>query len=142
MNNYQIKSGIENMDIDAIHSYLSKESYWARGIPRNTVETSIKNSFCVGVFTDDVQIGFARFVTDYSTFAYLADVYILEQHRKKGLSKMLMTFIMEQEWTKGLRRLLLATLDAHLLYKKFGFDKPKNPEWLMELKRDNVYGNA
>nr|WP_294948711.1 GNAT family N-acetyltransferase [uncultured Mucilaginibacter sp.] len=142
MNTYQIKTGAENMDIPAIHHYLSKESYWAKGIPLDTVATSLKNSFCVGVFDKDTQVGFARFVTDYATFAYLADVYVLEEHRGKGLSKMLMQYLMELEWVKGMRRLLLATLDAHLLYQQFGFTQPPNPEWLMELKRNNVYGNG
>jgi GNAT superfamily N-acetyltransferase len=142
MNTYQIKSGLANMDIAAIHHFLSKESYWAKGIRVETVETSLKNSFCVGVFDDKIQIGFARFVTDYATFAYLADVYILKDYRGKGLSKMLMKYIMDLKWTKGLRRMLLATLDAHSLYKQFGFQSPQNPEWLMELKRSNIYENV
>jgi len=127
------------MDIAAIHNFLSKESYWAKGIPLETVEISLKNSFCAGLFDDNTQIGFARFVTDYATFAYLADVYVLKEHRGKGLSKMLMKYIMDLEWTKGLRRMLLATLDAHSLYQQFGFQSPRNPEWLMELKRNNLY---
>lgn len=139
MNTYQIKAGLENMDIAAIHNFLSKESYWAKGIPFETVETSLKNSFCVGVFDAKIQIGFARFVTDYATFAYLADVYVLKEHRGKGLSKILINHIMDLEWTKGLRRMLLATLDAHSLYKQFGFQSPENPEWLMEIKRNNLY---
>jgi GNAT superfamily N-acetyltransferase len=142
MNTYRIEAGLENMDLAAIHNFLSKESYWAKGIPLETVKTSLKNSFCVGVFDDKIQVGFARFVTDYATFAYLADVYILKEYRGKGLSKMLMKYIMDLEWTKGLRRMLLATLDAHSLYKQFGFQSPGNPEWLMELKRNNVYQNA
>jgi len=142
MNNYQIKAGMENMDIPAIHNFLTKESYWAKGIPLKTVETAIKNSFCVGVFDDKTQIGFARFVTDYATFAYLSDVYILKEHRGKGLSKMLVKSIMAQEWTKGLRRILLATFDAHSLYQQFRFKMPENPEWFMEIKRNNLYENS
>lgn len=142
MNTYQIKTGLENMDIAAIHNFLSKESYWAKGIPLQTVETSLKNSFCVGVFDDKIQVGFARFVTDYATFAYLADVYVLEDYRGKGLSKMLMNYIMDLEWTKGLRRMLLATLDAHSLYEQFEFQSPEHPEWLMEIKRNNIYENS
>jgi GNAT superfamily N-acetyltransferase len=139
MNTYRIKAGSENMDIAAIHTFLSKESYWAKGIPLETVETSLKNSFCVGVFDDKIQIGFARFITDYATFAYLADVYVLKEYRGKGLSKMLIKYMMDLEWTKGLRRMLLATLDAHSLYKRFGFESPENPGWLMEIKRNNLY---
>ena len=142
MNTYQIKAGLENMDIAAIHNFLSKESYWAKGIPLQTVETSLKNSFCVGAFNDKIQVGFARFVTDYATFAYLADVYVLEDYRGKGLSKMLMNYMMDLEWTKGLRRLLLATLDAHSLYEQFEFKSPEHPEWLMEIKRNNIYESA
>jgi GNAT superfamily N-acetyltransferase len=136
-----IKTGKENMDVKEIHRFLSEDSYWAKGIPLETVETSLKNSFCVGVFDDKIQIGFARFVTDYATFAYLADVYILKEYRGKGLSKMLMKYIMDLKWTKGLRRMLLATLDAHSLYKRFGFQSSENPEWLMEIKRNNLYEN-
>jgi GNAT superfamily N-acetyltransferase len=142
MNTYQIKAGLEHMDIAAIHNFLSIESYWAKGIPLQTVATSLKNSFCVGVFDDETQIGFARFVTDHATFAYLADVYVLEEYRGQGLSKMLMRYIMDLEWTKGLRRMLLATLDAHSLYEQFGFQSPQNPEWLMEIKRNNPYENS
>jgi GNAT superfamily N-acetyltransferase len=139
MSAYQIKAGFENMNIAAIHDYLSNQSYWAKGIPLETVRTSINNSFCVGVFDDTEQVAFARFVTDYATFAYLADVYVLEKYRGKGLSKMLMTYLMNLEWTKGLRRLLLATLDAHSLYQQFGFQSPDRPEWLMEIKRNDLY---
>ena len=139
---YQIKSGFENMDISAIHAYLSEESYWASGIPINTVEKALKHSFCVGVFLGEDQVGFARLITDYATFAYLADVYILENHRKKGLSKALMAYIMEQDWTAGLRRLSLATWDAHELYRQFGFNAPEKPEYLMEITRKNIYGKT
>jgi GNAT superfamily N-acetyltransferase len=142
MNAYHIKAELENMDIAAIHHFLSKESYWAKGIPLETVETSLRNSFCVGMFDDKIQIGFARLVTDYATFAYLADVYVLKEYRGKGLSKMLIKYVMDLEWTKGLRRMLLATLDAHSLYNRFGFQSPENPEWLMEIKRNNLYENS
>jgi len=141
MSTYQLKTGLENMDIAAIHDFLSKESYWAQGIPLETVETALKNSFCVGVFDGKIQVGFARLVTDYATFAYLADVYIRKAYRKKGLSKLLMKYIMDMEWTKGLRRILLATLDAHSLYQQFGFHLSENPEWFMEIKRNNLYVN-
>jgi GNAT superfamily N-acetyltransferase len=139
MNTYYIKAGVEEMDIAAIYDFLSNESYWAKGIPLATVKTSLQHSFCVGVFDGDRQIGFARFVTDYATFAYLADVYVLKEYRGKGLSKLLMEYMMGLEWTKGLRRLLLATFDAHALYKQYGFEPPENPEWLMEIKRKNIY---
>lgn len=139
---YQIKSGFENMDVQAIFSYLSQQSYWAQNIPLNTLQTALKNSFCVGVFKANKQVGFARLITDYATFAYLADVYILTAHRKKGLSKALMAYIMELDWVAGLRRISLATLDAHELYRRFGFDGPKKPENLMEITRPEIYSKT
>lgn len=136
---YQIKTGYENMQVAAIHHYLSQESYWAKGITMETVDTALKNSFCVGVFKQTAQVGFARLITDYSSFAYLADVYVLENHRKLGLSKAIMTHIMEQPWINGLRRISLATRDAHELYRQFGFNGPSKPEYLMEITRPDIY---
>lgn len=136
---YIIKSGFENMDTEAIYTYLSTESYWAKGIPFVTVNNAIKNSFCVGIFKEEKQVGFARLVTDYATFAYLADVYILEAHRNKGLSKALMAHIMNLDWVAGLRRISLATKDAHELYRQFGFESPAKPETLMEITRPEIY---
>src|ERR1700709_702217 len=107
MNEYCIKEGFENMDVAAIHNFLSNESYWAKFIRLETVVISLKNSFCVGLFANTTQVGFARLITDYTTFAYLADVYVLKEHRGKGLSKMLIWYIMDVGWTKGLRRILL-----------------------------------
>ena len=135
----EIKSGFENMDIKAVHQFLSKESYWAKDIPLETVKTALQNSFCVGLFKDEKQIGFARLVTDYATFGYLADVYVLSEYRGKELSKMIMKYIMDLDFVQGLRRTLLATLDAHSLYSQFGFQLPKNPERFMEIKRSNLY---
>ncbi|MGM8363280.1 GNAT family N-acetyltransferase [Flavobacterium sp. ARAG 55.4] len=135
----EIKTGFENMDINAVHQFLSKESYWAKGIPMEMVSVALKNSFCVGLFEDEKQIGFARLVTDYATFGYLADVYILKEYREKGLSKMMIKYIIKLEFVQGLRRTLLATLDAHSLYRQLGFESPENPERLMEIKRNNLY---
>ncbi|WP_268224668.1 GNAT family N-acetyltransferase [Sinomicrobium oceani] len=137
--NYSIKTGHAHMDIQAIHQFLCLESYWAKGISMEMVEKALQHSYCIGVFIGDKQIGFARLITDYTTFAYLADVYILEQHRGKGLSKKLMEYIMMLDEVKGMRRILLATLDAHALYNQYGFQSPKNPESLMEIKRNNLY---
>lgn len=139
---FHIKTDFENMDIEAIHKFLSTESYWAKDIPLKTVSTALKNSFCIGLFEDEKQIGFARLVTDYATFGYLADVYILKEYRGKGLSKMMIKYIMKLEFVQGLRRTLLATLDAHSLYSQFGFESPENPERLMEIKRNNPYKDA
>ena len=136
---YEIRTGFEKMNVASVHRFLSSESYWAKGIPYETIEISMKNSFCIGIFSEGQQIGFARLITDYATFAYLADVYILKDHRGKGLSKMMMDFIMKLDFLPGLRRTLLATLDAHLLYRQFGFDAVENPERFMEIKRTNIY---
>jgi len=135
----EIKMGFENMDINAVHQFLSKESYWAKGIPMETVSIALKNSFCIGLFKGEKQIGFARLVTDYATFGYLADVYVLSEYRGKGLSKMMIKHLLELDFVQGLRRTLLATLDAHSLYRQFGFQSPENPERLMEIKRNNLY---
>lgn len=135
----EIKTGFENMDINAVHQFLSKESYWAKGIPMETVSIALKNSFYIGLFKGEKQIGFARLVTDYATFGYLADVYVLSEYRGKGLSKMMIKHLLELDFVQGLRRTLLATLDAHSLYRQFGFKSPENPERLMEIKRNNLY---
>lgn len=141
MSSYHIKTGFENMDLAAIHRYLSMESYWAKGVPKETVEQSLRHSFCVGVFNGTEQVGFARLVTDYTTFAYLADVYILEPHRGKGLSKMLMQYLMDLDWTQKLRRMMLVTLDAHSLYSGFGFYSPEFPERVMEWRGIKTYND-
>ena len=111
------------LDIDVIHSFLSKESYWAMNIPREVVERSIPNSMCFGVYQGEEQIGFARVVTDKATFAYLADVFIIEEYRGKGLSKWLIEVIHAHPELQGLRRWLLGTKDAHGLYEQFGWVK-------------------
>lgn len=127
------------MDIDAIHRFLTTESYWAKDIPRETVDNALRHSLCIGVFLNGQQIGFSRLITDYTTFAYLADVYVEPGHRGKGLSKRMMKHIMEQEFVNRLRRIVLATDDAHGLYRQFGFQSPENPETLMEIRRKNLY---
>lgn len=139
MENFKIKHGIENMDINAVHKFLNKESYWAKGIPLEIVKASLQNSFCAGIFLIDHQVAFARLITDYATFAYLADVYVLPEYRGKGLSKALVSHILTQDFAIGLRRILLATADAHSLYQKFGFAPPADPATLMEIKRNNIY---
>lgn len=109
------------IDIDVIHNYLSKESYWARNIPEDVVEKSISNSLCFGLYEKDKQAGFARLVTDKATFAYLADVFILSAYRGKGLAKWLMEVIQAHPELQGLRRWMLGTRDAHSLYEQFGW---------------------
>ena len=125
------------LDIGAIHGFL-KDSYWARGIPRETVERSLRNSLGFGVYHGDDLVGFARVVTDLATFAYIGDVFVLEAYRGRGLSKWLMECMVEHPDLKDLRRWHLATRDAHGLYAKFGFAEPP-PGKHMERVRQNPY---
>lgn len=136
---YSISTDKGKLQIDVIHHYLSVESYWAKHIPIETVKKSIENSLCFGVYFKDEQIGFARVITDCATFGYLADVFILEAHRGKGLSKQLMEVIMNHSDLQGLRRFSLATRDAHSLYAQYGFKPTSKPENIMEIKFDNFY---
>jgi N-acetylglutamate synthase-like GNAT family acetyltransferase len=107
---------------DFIYDFLTNQSYWAKGIPQEKVETAINESICFGVYHHHQQIGFARVISDKSTFAYLADVFIVDEYRKQGLSKWLVQTIMAYADFQSLRRWMLATADAHELYKKFGFE--------------------
>ena len=125
------------LDVGAIHTYL-KDSYWARGIPRQVVERSLRNSLGFGVYDGDALVGFARVVTDLATFAYIGDVFVLEAYRGRGLSKWLMQCMVEHPDLKDLRRWHLATRDAHGLYAKFGFAEPP-PGKHMERVRQNPY---
>lgn len=120
-----------------IHEFLT-ESYWAKGISQNVVEKTIENSLCFGVYKNIEQVGYARVITDYTTFGYIADVFIVESHRKKGLSKWLMRAILDHPDLQGFRRWMLATKDAHSLYEKFGFTALKNPGQFMELHNNDV----
>lgn len=131
----------DRLDAYQIHHYLSKESYWAKNIPLETVKRSIDHSLCFGVYKDSIQVGFARWITDRSTFAYLCDVYILESHRGKGLSKKLLTLMLFHPDLQNLRRYSLATLDAHKLYTQFGFKELEFPERRMEINNKDIYTN-
>lgn len=136
---YKISTDKTDLDFEVIYGFISK-SYWASGIPRQTLETAISNSFCFGVYdSHDYQIGFARLITDKATFAYLADVFIVESHRGKGLSKWLVESIVSHPELQGLRRMVLATRDAHGLYAQYGFQPIKNPEMFMQIWNPNVY---
>jgi GNAT superfamily N-acetyltransferase len=130
----------ELLDPEAIHHYLSVESYWAKGIPLDTVKRSIENSLCFGIYKGTEQVGFARWVTDKATFAWLCDVYVKESYRGLGLSKKLMSFMIFHLDLQGLRTYRLGTLDAHGLYKQFGFEPIENPERLMAIVVKNPYG--
>lgn len=137
-NEYLISDDKSLLNIKEIHSNLT-HSYWANGIPFETVKLSIENSYCVGVFKNTEQIGFARLVTDYATFAYLADVFIVKDYQSKGLSKELLKFILGLDWVKGLRNIMLATHDAHKLYKPFGFTEITYPQRYMHKFNLNIY---
>ena len=136
---YSISTDKDKLQINVIHHYLSVESYWAKNISLEIVKQSIENSLCFGVYLKNEQVGFARIITDYTTFGYLADVFILESHRGKSLSKCLMESIMAHPKLQGLRRFCLATRDAHNLYKQFGFTHLAKPENFMEIKHENIY---
>jgi GNAT superfamily N-acetyltransferase len=130
----------DRLDLPVIHQFLTN-SYWARGIPIDVVERSIRNSLCFGLYDGDEQVGFARVVTDYATFAYLADVFVLESHRGRGLGKLLISAVMADPSLQGLRRWLLATRDAHSLYSQYGFTPLANPGRFMELHSPHVYSS-
>ena len=136
---YKISANFADMDLGVIHGFIS-ESYWAKGIPVATLQRALENSLCFGVFTQSgEQVGFARMITDKATFAYLSDVFVLDAHQGKGLSKLLMAAILDHPDLQGLRRMLLATGDAHGLYQQFGFTAPASPEIYMELHTPNLY---
>lgn len=136
---FTISTDKSKLDLISIHEFLSKETDWAHDIPIDTVKKSIENSLCFGVYDQGQQIGFARVISDFSTIAYLGDVYVLNEYRGKGLSKWLMEEIMNHPNLQGLRRWILLTNTAEWLYKKFGFTEIPNPEFYMEKHDPNVY---
>lgn len=131
----------QKIDPIAVHHYLSTQSYWAQNIPLEIVKKSIKNSLCFGIYKEDKQVGFARWITDKATFAYLADVYIIEIYRRQGLSKKLMSLMLFHRDLQGLRRYMLATMDAHGLYAQFGFKQIDHPDRLMAVVIKDPYLN-
>ncbi len=135
---FYISTEKEKMDIDLIYSFLTR-SYWAEGISKEIVTRSIEGALCFGVFENDKQVGFARMITDRATFAYLADVFIIEEYRGVGLSIWLMDVIMVHPDMQGLRRMMLSTRDAHDLYKKFGFTQLNNVDRWMHIQNPDVY---
>ena len=136
--NFTITTEQEKFDVEFVHSFLSR-SYWAEGIPKEVIERSIEGVLCFGLFENDKQIGFARMITDKATFAYLADVFIIEEYRGQGLSKWLMEVIMSHPSLQGLRRMMLATRDAHGLYEKFGFTALQNADRWMQKHDPDIY---
>jgi N-acetylglutamate synthase-like GNAT family acetyltransferase len=146
MNTYEVRhedilisDGRALLDRTLIHCFLSERTYWAPGVPREIVERAIDHSLCFGVYRGGKQIGFARVVTDFATFAWLADVFILEDERGKGLSKKLVAAIQAHPRLQDLRRFMLGTRDAHGLYAQFGFEPVKYPERFMEIANPRPY---
>jgi GNAT superfamily N-acetyltransferase len=136
---YTISTDRERIDVETVHRYLNAESYWAAGIPLDVVIRSIEHSLCFGLYKGAQQAGFARVITDYATFGYLADVFVLEPHRGRGLSKWMMGVIRNHPGLLGFRRWMLATRDAHGLYTQFGFTPLSSADRLMEVLDNDVY---
>jgi N-acetylglutamate synthase-like GNAT family acetyltransferase len=136
---FEISTDKSRLDLDIIHRFLSEESYWANKRSLERSKTAIENSICFGVYHHGRQIGFARVVSDKATFAYIGDVFILDEFRGRGLSKKLMKSMLEHPELQGLRRWVLATRDAHGLYEQFGFSLMKFPERWMELPAKDAY---
>jgi GNAT superfamily N-acetyltransferase len=137
---YEISSDNTRLDIDAIHAYLTR-SYWSPGIPREIVERAARNSLCFGVYlhSTGAQVGFTRVVTDHATFAYLCDVYVLEEHQGHGLGKAMVRAALAHPALSGARRVMLATRDAHGLYRQNGFVETTGNTNLMEIVRPDIY---
>lgn len=136
---YVISNDQSLIDVNSVFTYLSEESYWSKGIGFNKVQKSIQHSLCFGVYFNQQQIGFARVISDFSTIAYLGDVYILKEHRGLGLSKILMEFVISEPDLQHLRRWILLTSDAHELYKQFGWQHINSPDKWMEIYNPDFY---
>lgn len=136
---FDINTSGSRLDVELIHRFLSKESYWAADRTLEQTKTAIENSICFGVYLGERQVGFARVVTDRATFAYVGDVFILEEFRGRGLSKQLMREVISHPELQGLRRWILATKDAHGLYEQFEFAPLRHPERWMEKTAPNAY---
>jgi len=130
---FVISTDLARLDVDAVHAYLTR-SYWASGVPKDVVAKSLEGSLCFGLYKGSYQIGLARVITDKATFAYLCDVYVLEDYRGHGLGKWLMSVVQSHPDLQGLRRFVLITQDAHGLYEQFGFSRLKEPDRYMEIK--------
>ena len=137
----EISADPARLDLDVVYGFLAA-SYWAAGIPRATVERAIEHSLSFGLYVDRAQVGFARFVTDRATFAYLADVFVLESHRGNGYATRLVETALTHPDLDGLRRLMLATRDKHRLYARFGFEPLAHPDRFMEIHDPDVYQRA
>jgi GNAT superfamily N-acetyltransferase len=139
---YRVSTDPAALDAAAIHAFLASSSYWAAEIPFPLVRRSLEHSLCFGLYEGDSQVGLARVISDFATFAYLCDVYILPEHRGHGLGVWLMECVTTHPALQGLRRFMLATRDAHELYRRFGFTEPAAPQRIMEIVRPNLYSLA
>jgi len=136
---YVVSTEPGRLDVVAIHNFLAEESYWARGIAREVVERALSNSLCFGLYADERQIGFARVITDYATYGYLNDVYVLAAHRGRGLGKWLLGCVITHPDLTGLRRFGLTTRDGQALYAQFGWTALHYPERHMERLPPDYY---
>jgi GNAT superfamily N-acetyltransferase len=134
-----IKTGKENMDVAMIHRFLTEDSYWAKGISYEWVDHSLTHSFCTGAFVNGGQAGFGRVITDYYTFGWFADFFVLPEYRGEGISKKMVSHILQQPWSRRLRRKMLNTSSAHGLYRQFGFKDLANPSYLLEVYNPDVH---
>lgn len=139
MTQYYVSDDRSKIDFDVVHHFLSN-SYWSAGIPAETLRRGLKHSLCFGVYDQqDNQAGFARVISDYATYAYILDVFVLEQHRGQGLGKKLIDTILKYPDLQGLRRVSLGTKDAHGLYAQYGFTPIDNPENVMHIWQPELY---
>lgn len=137
---YEVSTDPARIDLDYVHRYLSRESYWAGAIPRDVVARSVANAISFGLYAPDgAQVGFARVITDRATFAWLADVFIDPARQGLGLGKALMDVIIAHPDLQDLRRFMLVTADAHSLYERYGFTAVEKPERLMVKLRTDLY---
>jgi GNAT superfamily N-acetyltransferase len=135
---YEISTDKRRLNLDLIYDFL-RSAYWSRDIPRNVVERCIQHSLCFGAFCEAQQVGFGRVVTDYATFAYVADLFVVPEHRGRRVAQRLVRAMLEHPDLQGLRRILLATEDAHGLYARFGFQPLRHPEHYLTIHRPDVY---
>ncbi|MDX6711492.1 MAG: hypothetical protein QOH96_2508 [Blastocatellia bacterium] len=138
LHNYVLSDDRSRVDLKVVHRFL-RTAYWSEEVPIEIVETAIANSLCFGIYLEQSQIAFARVVTDYATFAYLADVFVLPEYRGQGLSKWMMSGIIGHEGLKNVRRFMLMTRDAQGLYRQFGFAPLTEPERVMEISEVDFY---
>ncbi|MFP3600717.1 GNAT family N-acetyltransferase [Paraburkholderia sp. SIMBA_053] len=138
----EISSDKDKLDVAMVHAFLSQETPWAKGMPRETLERAIAGSLCFGGYVAGKQVAFARVVTDHATFAYLCDVFVLPEYRGNGYAHALLTQLFASESLQGLRRIMLATTDAHHVYRPHGFKALSNPALFMEVHDPDVYGST